>query len=791
MSKKKQSALEKRYRLNLAITFNKLAGESTPVQIDVDFDKVLGQPENKRLIDPHSLVVKRRLDGRLHRYPVQFLETLYYRNQGWVAWLVDKPQIGGEWFMEFALRARDGTLVKAPYKPMVGVGDELHYNGGRWHPIAVPGRHAAPIPVDWDGDGLIDILSSSAHTDSTDMPRGGIFCWRNIGSNEKPRFSHPMRICADGVIERTTLGTDAYTPRMSFKPCHDFVNEDYLHCDVFDWFGSGRPDLITISRTGGIKVYRNTGKLDATGMPRLELAIHMKQPRCIAPGRLLHVRVVDWDGTGRPSMVIGVHYVDKKTGFRREQIALLLNTSRSRKKPTFKPIPFPIMGYRMPAGAKLPTDWRRYDNFPEVRSLCFDVYDIDGDGKMELMCQHIYHRPDPVIEVYRNIGSIEQPELLPEGALPWSSFHDHVAFRFVRNEAFDGVLYGGRGAGYGIHYYKRMGKEPFDPKCYRDTGPLLGESCKVKIEGHFRPSPVDVDGSGRVSLLCGDMIGRIDLVKNAGSKSRPKFARPKKVTDRTGNVFHLTREDIVHDNNGEFLWGMLKPTVCDWDGDGKLDIILGNNTNHLFWLENYDPIQNCFRRMHQLKVKGSRNPFCDRKGPAVVDFFGTGRMDLITADSYRQLCIFRQSRGKNGTLLLEPGIPLKYQDGKVITTNSIGRGWYRKMPCGPNISLVACDWTGSGTYDLVVSAHLHQLLLENVGSNRQPVFKRPKAFAGPKGLLDISHHDSAPAVCDWDHDGRLDLMVGGESGSIYLFHRDWLNRLAHRVRLEEVEPLKQ
>ncbi len=766
----------------MRVEFDSRAGSSTPVQVDVDFDHLLGQSADARLIDPHSIVVKRQSPDGERTYPVQFLETLYYRNQGWVAWLVDDPHNGGDWSIEFALRAGNGDLAPAPHKPMIGVGDELHYNGERWQPIAVPGRHTTPIAVDWTGDGRIDLLSSSTHTDSIGMPRGGIFCWRNIGSNEEPRYGPPMRVCADGVIESTTLGTDAHTPRINFEPRHDFINEDYLRCDVFDWFGTGRSDLITISRTGGIKVYRNLGRLDAVGMPMLELALHLDRPECIAPARLINVHVVDWDGTGRPSLVIGAIYVDKKTLAHREQIALLRNVGGSREAPEFEPIPFPITGYRAASGTRLPTDWRGYSNFSDHRALGFDVFDIDGDGRLELMCFHYRHRPAPMMEMFRNIGTLEAPELLPEGALPWSGFHDYLEFRFVRNAAFDGVLYGGRGAGYGIHYFKRVGDDPFDPGCYQDTGPLLGESCKVKQEGHWRPSPLDADGSGRTSLIAGDMIGRITLTRHIGTAAASAFAPPQRMKHADGTEFHLTREDIVHDNNGEFMWGMLKPTVCDWNGDGRLDIIVGNNTHHIFWLENYDPRENRFEAMHQLTVRGSRHPFCDRKGPAVVDWFGSGRPDLVTADPRRQLCIFRQGPGDQGRHCLEPGIPLRYEDGSIITTNSIGRGWYSQMDCGPNVSIDVCDWTGTGSHDLLVSAHLHQLLLVNVGTNQQPRFRQPEAFSGRTGIVEISHHESALAACDWDGDGRLDLFVGGESGSTYLFHRDWLEGLVHVVR---------
>ena len=113
----------------LEIAFDRRAGATTPVKVELDFG---------RMIDPHTLVARRRVGGRERAYQVQFDEGLYYGPRGWVAWLVDEPAAGGEWRVEAAPRAADGGLAPAPCLPMVGVGDEIHYNGDRWQPIAAP-----------------------------------------------------------------------------------------------------------------------------------------------------------------------------------------------------------------------------------------------------------------------------------------------------------------------------------------------------------------------------------------------------------------------------------------------------------------------------------------------------------------------------------------------------------------------------------------------------------------------------------------------------------------------------
>ncbi|HCK55083.1 MAG TPA: hypothetical protein DIC23_17835, partial [Planctomycetaceae bacterium] len=81
---------EEQPRVELEIKFDQRAGNSTPVRVNLDFDSLLPHGVSG-LIDPHTIVVKRRLRGRTRTYNVRFAENLYYKNQGWVAWLVDEP----------------------------------------------------------------------------------------------------------------------------------------------------------------------------------------------------------------------------------------------------------------------------------------------------------------------------------------------------------------------------------------------------------------------------------------------------------------------------------------------------------------------------------------------------------------------------------------------------------------------------------------------------------------------------------------------------------------------------
>jgi len=72
----------RKQRVELDIEFDERAEKSTPVRVNVDFDALLPRGVSG-LIDPHTIVVKRRLRGKTRTYNARFAENLYYKNQGW------------------------------------------------------------------------------------------------------------------------------------------------------------------------------------------------------------------------------------------------------------------------------------------------------------------------------------------------------------------------------------------------------------------------------------------------------------------------------------------------------------------------------------------------------------------------------------------------------------------------------------------------------------------------------------------------------------------------------------
>ncbi len=159
-----------------------------------------------------------------------------------------------------ALKSADGQPIKVGYASAVAVGD-------------------------WDGDGNPDLIVGNID--------GAVFLIRNEGTRGKLVFDRPQPLKAKG--EPISAGRRA-------GPC------------VADWDGDGKPDLLLGSETGSVVWYRNTGT-----KAKPELAAPVTLVKSLGPqergtaafdkptrsGSRPKVAVADWNGDGRPDLLVG------------------------------------------------------------------------------------------------------------------------------------------------------------------------------------------------------------------------------------------------------------------------------------------------------------------------------------------------------------------------------------------------------------------------------------------------------------------------------------------------------
>jgi hypothetical protein len=159
-------------------------------------------------------------------------------------------------------------------------------------PIKV-GQATALAVADWDSDGDLDLLVGDIE--------GRVFLVPNEGDRHEPLFGTPVPLAVGGTAIRAPQG-DA-------GPC------------VADWDGDGKADLLLGTGSGAVLWYRNQGSPGAPELaaPQVLVPELSKAERVGAraeggggerPGRRTKVCVLDWNGDGRPDLLVG----DLETG---------------------------------------------------------------------------------------------------------------------------------------------------------------------------------------------------------------------------------------------------------------------------------------------------------------------------------------------------------------------------------------------------------------------------------------------------------------------------------------------
>jgi hypothetical protein len=116
------------------------------------------------------------------------------------------------------------------------------------------GTLPSPTTVDWNGDGVLDILAGNSE--------GFVLFFENIGSNDEPKFLPATRVKAGGREIQVQAGYSG-----SLQGLQE-ARWGYLSPNVIDWNGDSLPDIITGDITGNYMIYLNRGtktepKLDA------------------------------------------------------------------------------------------------------------------------------------------------------------------------------------------------------------------------------------------------------------------------------------------------------------------------------------------------------------------------------------------------------------------------------------------------------------------------------------------------------------------------------------------------
>jgi hypothetical protein len=482
-----------------------------------------------------------------------------------------------------------------------------------------------PESVDWDGDGLADLILGMWHPsrygNGADIrilqPRhaygrdGGHAYWlRNVGTKTQPRYAAPVALASNiGVIAGLGLALTR----------------------AVDWDGDGDLDLTVAFYDASVRYYENAGTRTS---PRL-----IDRGLIEADGAPISSSIVfrpdqaflDLDGDGDLDMIAAGHglYVGwyENTG------------SRTAPRLAFRG------GLPIRATAKTPVHLGNI--------ITPSTFDVDGDGTFDLLSGN----EAGLIVWSKNSGTAAKPVFGPTTPLPgtdgkplemfskdlgmsmwgpledWDERTSPVAVDWDGDGLWDVVTSTMSGNLYWIRNAGTKQAPRFEAPRAIDgpSGPLVGTP-------RSRPGAPDWNGDGVPDLVAADQRGVLTIylgTRGKGGAGTNGGASPVRLTRTIVPVSAKGDALVMNPVLGNTSSGRLQHAVADWDGDGKLDVLVSTRR---------DTSPRRYVIMWYRNIGTSDAPILDGRellpsvdsgheaGLHIVDWNQDGRLDVITGD---------------------------------------------------------------------------------------------------------------------------------------------------------------
>ena len=315
---------------------------------------------------------------------------------------------------------------------------------------------------------------------------------------------------------------------------------------------------------------------------------------------------------------------------------------------------------------------------------------------------------------------------------------------------------------------------------YPDTPMQLSAGGKP-VDTYGCPSPnfEDFDHDGDLDLLCGEFVDGFTYFQNTGTRQQPKYAAGVPLKNDKGTPLEMELQMIV-------------PVAIDWDHDGDMDLVVGDEDGRVALVENTGVLEDqlpVFKSPVYFQQKADTLKSGALATPVGFDWDSDGDYDIISGNTAGYIELFENLSGA-GVESPKWAAPVKIQAGGKV---------YRPM-AGPNGSiqgpaeakwgystLSIADWDHDGLPDVLVNGIWGRIeWLRNIGNRKLPKFAAAQSIEiewkgeslkpswmwwkpDPNEL--VSQWRTTPVAIDWTGDGLLDLVMLDHEGYLALFRR--------------------
>ena len=641
-----------------------------------------------------------------------------------------------------------------------------HHNPGALADLGV-GLWAWPLPMDYNGDGLMDLVVVC-----TDKPSNGTWFFENSGQVDSqlklPIFKPAVLIgkSAPSVGISYINGAPVVTATASAK-----------RGDIYDFKGNVFPDFVKSQFNQPVKI------------PVPE-KIHTEAGNI----RQNQWKFVDYDGDGALDVTVGIDFWgdfgplnggegafnaqgEWTRGKLRGYVYLLRNKGTTANPVYATPV-------RLQAGGK------DIDPYGMPSPMWGD---FRGTGKLDLICGEFRDG----FTYYENVGTRTQPVYAIGRQLSSAGLPIKMDLCMITPTAVD---FDGDG-----DLDLVVGDEDGRVAFIENTGKVLGGMPQFLPPRYFRqfaadvkfgalatPYAIDWDGDGDEDIISGNSAGYIAFIENLGGE--PTRWAPPRYLSAGGK---LIREQAGFNGSiqgpAEAKWGYSVLSVADWDGDGLPDIMTNGIWGKIIWYKNIgtrtaprlaagQPVELTLPAGvltpalagNWWKPQGRELSTQWRTTPQMIDWNGDGLMDLLMADPDGYLALYERQRLADGRLALgaaqrifwsegasvfdSNGKPQNQQSGLLRLNDGIYGRRGRRTFC-------TVDWDGDGKVDILMNSNPNVNFFRNLGKNAagQWAFRDE----GPVSAHVLAGHATKPTYFATTQQ----LLIGAEDGFFYQVKR--------------------